>query len=268
MNHRIRAFLLGVAPLLAVTGAYGQTTSGYRYTFTFSGDGTDPVSGTTWAAGTRSRIDLDGQSDPQYILVDNAAHSVTLVYPERREYSIVSDTTFQRLVGTVLASLPVVNITLSDTQVSDTVLGAGETIAGHPTSRYQVTQAFTVSVGAFGFQAVGMRQRVTTQYWMARDLTLPSNPLVTFLAQLTTVLAQNDRDFAHRSAIALRPVARGTPLRVVVHSETKSGDKNEVTQKTQTLQVTSIAPARVDLSRFALPAGYTQKDPQFTGKIF
>jgi len=254
--------------LLAAFPLAAQTARGYRYTFTFSGDGTDPVSGTTWATGTRSRIDIDGQSDPQYILVDNAAHTVTLVYPDKKEYSVVSDTTFQRLVGNVLASLPVVNITLSDTQVSDTSLGGGETIAGHPTDRYQVTQAFTVSVGAFGFQAVGMRQRVTTQYWMARDLTLPSNPLVTLLAQLTTVLAQNDREFAHRSAIALRPVTRGTPLRVVVHSETKSGDKNEVTQKTQTLQVTSIAPATVDLSRFVLPEGYTQKDPQFTGKVF
>ena len=257
----IGALMLGV-PLSA------QTAAGYRYTFTFSGDGTDPVSGTTWASGERSRIDIDGQSDPQYILVDNAAHTVTLVYPDRKEYSVVSDTTFQRLVGTVLASLPVVNITLSDTQVSDTAFGRGDVIAGHPTDRYQVTQAFTVSVGAFGFQAVGMRQRVTTEYWMARDLRLPSNPLVTLLAQLTTVLAQSDRDFAHRSAIAMRPVVRGTPLRVVVHSETKSGDKNEVTEKTQTLQVTSIAPASVDLSRFALPAGYTQKDPQFTGKIF
>ncbi|HEX4633060.1 MAG TPA: hypothetical protein VH163_04460 [Gemmatimonadales bacterium] len=268
MKHRISAILLGAASLLASPLASGQTAPGYRYTFTFSGDGTDPVSGTTWAAGTRSRIDIDGQSDPQYILVDNAAHTVILVYPQRQEYSVVSDTTFQRLVGTVLASLPVVNITLSDAQVSDTTLGAGETIAGHPTDRYQVTQAFTVSVGAFGFQAVGMRQRVTTQYWLARDLKLPSNPLVTLLSQLTTVLAQSDRDFAHRSAMALRPVTRGTPLRVVVHSETKSGDKNEVTQKTQTLQVTSIAPATVDLSRFAVPAGYTQKDPQFTGKIF
>jgi len=257
----IGALMLGV-PLSA------QTAAGYRYTFTFSGDGTDPVSGTTWASGERSRIDIDGQSDPQYILVDNAAHTVTLVYPDRKEYSVVSDTTFQRLVGTVLASLPVVNITLSDTQVSDTAFGRGDVIAGHPTDRYQVTQAFTVSVGAFGFQAMGMRQRVTTEYWMARDLKLPSNPLVTLLAQLTTVLAQSDRDFAHRSAIAMRPVVRGTPLRVVVHSETKSAEKNEVTQKTQTLQVTSIAPASVDLSRFPLPAGYAQKHPQFTGKIF
>lgn len=263
--------LLGIVPLLLAAAASGQkagTAPGYRYTFTFSGDGTDPVSGTTWATGQRSRIDIDGQSDPQYILVDNAAHTVILVYPQRQEYSVVSDTTFQRLVGTVLASLPVVNITLSDTQVSDTALGAGETIAGHPTDRYQVTQGFTVSVGAFGFQAVGMRQRVTTEYWMARDLKLPSNPLVTLLSQLTTVLAQNDRDFAHRSAVALRPVTRGTPLRVVVHSESRTGDKGDVTSRTQTLQVVSIAPAQVDLSRFAVPAGYVQKDPHLNGKTF
>lgn len=268
MKRSVFTVLLGVALLLTAARASGQTARGYRYTFTFSGDGTDPVSGTTVAAGTRSRIDMDGRSDPQYILVDNAAHTVTLVYPERREYSVVTDTTFQRLVGSVLAALPVVSITLTDAQVSDTALGAGETIVGHPTDRYQVIQEFTVSFGALGFQAGGMHQRVTSEYWIARDLKLPANPLVTLLAQITTVLAQSDRDFAHKSAMALRPATRGTPLRVVVHSESKSGDKGEATSKTQTLQVTSIAPATVDLARFALPAGYTRKDPQLTGKLF
>jgi len=268
MKRWVSAGLLGIGLLLSASRASGQTARGYRYTFTFSGDGTDPVSGTTEAAGARSRIDMDGHSDPQYILVDNAAHTVTLIYPERREYSVVSDSTFQRLVGAVLAALPVVSINLTDGQVSDTVLGPGETIAGHPTDRFQVIQEFTVAFSAFGFQAGGMHQRVTSQYWIARDLNLPSNPLVTLLAQITTVLAQNDRDFAHKSAIALRPAARGTPLRVVVHSESKSTDKGQVTSKTQTLQVTSIAPAMIDLSRFVLPAGYTQKDPQLTGKIF
>lgn len=268
MNARLSAILLGSALLLAPPGAYGQTAPGYRYTFTFSGDGTDPVSGTTWSAGTRSRIDLNGTSDPQFILVDNATHTVTLVYPERREYSVLSDTGFQRLVGTVLAALPVVSISLSDAQVSDTSLGAGETIAGHPTDRYQVVQEFTVTMGAFGFQAAGLHQRVTSEYWLARDLRLPANPLVTLLAQLTTVLAQNDRDFAHRSAAALRPATRRTPLRIVVHSESRAGDKGEVTSRTQTLQVISIARAMVDLSRFAVPAGYTQKDPQINGKMF
>jgi hypothetical protein len=268
MKRWVSAVLFGLAPLLTASRASGQTARGYRYTFTFSGDGTDSVSGTTEAAGTRSRIDLNGRSDPQYILVDNAAHRVTLIYPERREYSVVSDTTFQRLVGSVLAALPVVSITLTDAQVSSQALGAGETIAGHPTDRYQVVQEFTVSFGAFGIQAGAMHQRVTSEYWIARDLELPANPLVTLLAQITTVLAQNDRDFAHKSAVALRPATRGTPLRVVVHSESKSGDKGEVTSKTQTLQVTSIAPATVDVSRFALPAGYTQKDPQLTGKVF
>ena len=268
MKRSVVTVLLCISPLLAASRASGQTARGYRYTFTYSGDGTDPVSGTTEAAGTRSRIDLDGHSDPQYILVDNATHRVTLIYPERKEYSVVSDTTFQRLVGSVLAALPVVSITLTGAQVSGHALGAGETIAGHPTDRYEVVQEFTVSFGAFGIQAGGMHQRVSSEYWIARDLHLPANPLVTLLAQITTVLAQSDREFAHQSAVALRPATRGTPLRVVVHSETKSGEKAEVTSRTQTLQVTSISPATVNLARFEVPAGYTQKDPQFTGKVF
>ena len=254
--------------LLAVCVGAAQAPNGYRYTFTVQGDGMDPVSGTTEALGSRSRIDMDGRSDPQIVLVDNAAHTVTMLYPDRREYSVVADTTFQRLVGTVLSSLPVVSIHLSDTDVSDSTLGPGETVAGHPTWRYQVRQAFTVNVSAFGYQAVGMRQRVTTQYWMARDLSLPANPLVTLLSQIMTVLAQSDREFAHRSAEALRPVARGTPLRIVIHSETRSGDKNDMESKTQTVQVVSIGRAAIDPHRFDIPAGYTRKDPEINGKMF
>ena len=245
-----------------------QTASGYRYTFAVTGDGVDRTTGTTIAAGTRTRIDVDGNADPQYVIVDNAAHTITMVYPDRREYSVVADTTFQRLVGNVLSALPAVSVRLTDARVSDSTLGSGDPVAGHPTSRYRVVQEYTVAVGAFGFQAAGFHQRVTTEYWLARDLRLPANPLVTLVAQITTILAQNDRDFAHRSAAALQPVARGTPLRIVVHTETKSGDKSEPTSKTQVLEVTTIARATLDLGRFAVPEGYTRKDPELTGKLF
>jgi len=256
------------APAPAPAPARAQTATGYRYTFTVTGDATDPASGTTVAAGDRTRIDFDGKTDPQYVIVDNRTHTITLVYPDRREYSVVADTTFQRLVGAVLAALPVVSVQLTGATVTDTTLGPGEPVAGHPTSRYEVVQDFTVSVGAFGFQAAGMHQRVTTEYWLARDLRLPANPLVTILSQVTTVLAQNDRDFAHRSAQALRPVARGTPLKMVIHTDTRTGSASGTTSKTTVLQVTSIARAAVPLSAFEVPAGYTRKEPQLTGKLF
>ena len=267
-----RTVIPGVlAALLALGGAGAagaQTAKGYRYTFSVTGDGTEAATGTTIAAGDRTRIDFDSAADPQFVIVDNRAHTITLVYPDRREYSVVADTTFQRLVGSILSALPVVSVQLTGASVTDTSLGAGEAVAGHPTARYQVVQEFTVSLGAFGFQAAGLHQRVTTEYWLARDLTLPANPLVTILSQVMTVLAQNDRDFAHRSAEALRPVAHGTPLRMVIHTETRSGDRGAATVKTTVLQVTSIARAAVDLARFEVPAGYTRKEPQLTGKLF
>lgn len=244
-----------------------QALAGYRYQFTTSGDGIDAITGTTQVAGTRARIDLDGRSDPQLILVDNASHTITLVYPAKREYSVIADTTFQRLVGSVLNALPAVTVRLSDATVTGTQLGAGEVVAGHPTSRYRLVQEFTVSLGAFGIQAARLHQRVTTEYWMATDLTLPANPLITFLAQITTVLAQTDRDFAHRTAEELRPVARGTPLKIVVHSESQE-EKGKTESKTQTLQVTSITRAQIDPAQFSVPDGYTRKDAQLTGKLF
>ena len=263
--------MVGVLGILAAAFAppapHPVVLSGYRYQFATSGEGIDAITGTTQVAGTQARIDMDGHSDPQFILVDNATHTITLVSPEKREYSVVADSTFQRLVGSVLNALPMVSVRLSGATVTGTRLGAGEAIAGHPTRRYQLVQDFTVTLGAFGIQAARNHQRVTTEYWMATDLVLPANPIITVLAQITTALAQTDRDFAHRTAEELRPVAQGTPLKITVHSESQD-DKGKTASKTETLQVTSIARATIDPAQFSVPDGFTRKDPQFTGKIF
>ncbi len=250
------AAALGAAPTAAA-----QSTSGYRYLFQMTGAGSDDLHGVTEVLGAAARVDLERQgSDSQYFLVSNAGRTITIVHPETREYSVVDDTTFERLVGSVLHAMPIVDIRVTSSSVTSDALGAGAAIAGHPTTGYRVTQDFTVAVGAFGVTASTIHQRVTTDYWIATDLTLPHNPLITLLSQVETVLAQTDRTFAHKTEQALRPFATGTPLKILVRSET-TGDDGKTDAKTQVLEVSSVTRATVDPRRLALPAGFTRKEP-------
>ena len=65
---------------------------------------------------------------------------------------------------------------------------------------------------------------------------------------------------------ALRPFATGTPLKIVVRSET-TGDDGKTDEKTQVLEVSSVTRTTVDARRLALPAGYTRKDPGMNVKF-
>lgn len=253
-------FLL-LATLAAAPLAAAQSATGYRYLFQMTGAGNDDLHGVTEVLGPAARVDLERQgSDSQYFLVSNAGRTITIVHPETREFSVVDDTTFERLVGSVLHAMPVVDIHVTGSSVTSNPLGAGSPIAGHPTTGYRVIQDFSVAVGAFGVTASTIHQRVTTDYWLATDLSLPHNPLITLLSQIETVLAQTDRNFAHQTEAALRPVATGTPLKIVIRSET-TGDDGKTDEKTQVLEVSSVTRAAVDPRRLALPAGYTRKDP-------
>ncbi len=248
------------AGLLAAASLPAQGLPGYRYRFEMTEEGGKRVTGRTEVAGSRARIDLDrDDSSGDYLLLSNDGHTVTIVHTARREYSVVDDTTFQRIVGTALRAVPFLSIRVGDAQVDTERLGAGEPLLGHPTERYRLTQDFTVSVGAMGVHGTTVHQRVVTEYWVASDLALPHNPLIAFVSQLETALAQTDRRFAHRTEEALRPLVRSTALRVVVHAESRDED-GKVERKTRTLALTALERSTVDAARLAVPAGYTRRD--------
>lgn len=262
MMLRTPLVALGAA-LVPLAGA-AQRAPGYIYEFRVTG-GDAPATGTTQVVGDRARVDFaDGSG--QYFLITAGGHRITVVNTERHEYSVLDDSTFDRLVGQTLNALPMLNIALSGVRVDGDTLGAGGPILGHPTDHYRLTQEFTLTIGAFGITGQRTHNTVVTDYWLARDLNLPHNPVVGMLARLTTVLAQADRDFAHRTAEALRPVAERTPLRIEVRSTADQGN-GKVRVQSQAIEVTSLERARVDTTRFRVPDGYTETQPNFNLRL-
>src|SRR5439155_824705 len=145
-------------------------------------------------------------------LLLNGGHTVATVHTDRREYEMVDDTTFQRLIGAALDAMGnLVTLHLADVKIETQSLGAGDSIAGYATRRFRLLQEYSVSIGAMGFTAANQHHVVVTDFWVSPDLRLPPNPLLELLATVETALAQRNEDFVHRSAAARVLVACSEP---------------------------------------------------------
>ncbi|HEV8263718.1 MAG TPA: hypothetical protein VGQ06_02125 [Gemmatimonadales bacterium] len=268
ISPRLAPAFLGLA--FAASPAAAQAVQGQRYTLRMTSEGASEIIATVREGNGRARIDFErSHGGPEsYILVNHGTGTVVFVRPEEREYTVVDDTTFERIVGKALRMVTqsgVVQVQLRDVRITPERLGAGEPIAGRPTQRYRLTQEYRAYVGAFGI--VGdepVHQTVVTEYWVSPRLSLPRNPLVELLAGVETALAQKSASFVHRSAAARDSLFRGMPLRIVVTARSGSGDEPT---KERRIEVTDLGPAELDPAIWTIPRGYKQRQGDFSFEI-
>ncbi len=271
MSTPPRAALLLSVALAAASAVSAQTVQGRRYALRMSSGGERELVATVREAGGRARIDVDRPHEPGpggYILVTDGGRTLILVHPEEREYSVVDDTTFERIVGKalrVVTQTGVLQVQVRDVKIVPERLGPGEAIAGHPTQHYRLTQDYTAFVGAFGIVSdEPIHKTVVTDYWVAPDVPLARNPLLELLAGVETALAQRSAAFVSRSAAARDSLFRGTPLRVVITARSSSGDD---AVKERRIEITDVAPAALDPAIWAIPQGYTRRQSDFSFDI-
>lgn len=271
-----RAFRSVAAVALAITlsplpsSIAAQTVQGQRYVLRMTTGGDRELIATVREGGGRARIDFERSEDGAsgYLIVSDGARTVTLVHPDKREYSVVDDTTFERIIGKalrVVAQIGVLQVQLRDVRIQGERLGAGETIAGYATRHYRITQDYRAYVGAFGI--VGdepIHQVVVSEYWVSPGLPLTRNPLLELLAGVETALAQRNTSFVTRSAATRDSLFRGTPLRVVVTARASRGDD---TVKERRIEITDVAQVPLDASIWAIPSGYTRRQSDFSFDI-
>ena len=257
--HRL-AFAAALLPFAAgPAAATAQTLPGYRYDIRMSADAGDRVTGHVRDAGDRARIDFDGHDEAagSYLLLLDGGHRVLAVHPREREYSVVDDTTLERIVGIALHAVSgtgLVRFRLNDVAIVPQRLADGDTVAGRSTRHYRLTQEYTVAVRALGLGGDDIHQTVVTDYWVDPSLRLLRNPLLELLATLETALAQQDTAFVRVSAAARRALFSGVPLRVVVRHS--SGDD---AGGIRTLAVDGLARETFDAAAFQVPAGYRRR---------
>lgn len=269
-SPRLASSLLGLALTAVPSSLIGQSVPGQRYTLRMTADGESEVVATVREGNGRTRMDFERSRNGHdgYVLVNHAGRTVIFVRPDEREYTVVDDTTFERIVGKALrlvAQTGVVQVQVRDVKIVPERLGPGEPIAGHPTQRYRLTQEYSAFVGAFGI--VGdepIRRIVVTEYWVSPRVALARNPLVELLAGVETALAQRSAAFVRRSAAVRDSLFRGTALRIVVTARAPDSDE---AVKERRIEITDLAAATFDPSIWTVPSGYRQRQGDFSFEI-
>lgn len=252
-------------PLVAL--ALLQGVPGHRYTFRMTSEHDDPIVGTVREDGRSARIDFETRRprDREFLLVREG--TVIAVHPDEGEYSIMEDSTFERIAGVGLqaaSDVGVVRFRVRDARIVPERLGPGDSIAGLPTRRLRLTEEFSVDVRAFGIRGDAVRMRVVTDFWVTTGPVLVHNPLIDMLSRLGSVLGQSDPAFARRQRAARRALLTGTPLKIVVTTWTSDRDEHDRGPEVQTIAITDLTRTRVDPAMFRIPDGLTRREGEFS----
>jgi hypothetical protein len=211
-----------------------------------------------FAAG-RGRLDVvDGGVESlfakgDYVLFDST--DLVIVHPATREFIALPQDAASRRMDQLQARG--MKLSISDVKVSMDSVPGTDTVAGHPTRRFRMTTAFTMTVDAGALQ-----QRLTTEsvtdYWTATVPGLPGNPLLRANgfsgSPATTGMF---KDLSSRIDSAAAQLGNAVALRTVTSSRLTQGPESTL-QMQQTSEVSDIKNREIDESLLLLPPGYKQ----------
>jgi hypothetical protein len=249
-----------------------------RYQFTMVTAEEKASRGTMLVLGDRARIDVEKGSEARvarggarvtassdgghdWFLLSEGGRRIAIVDDDEEQYSEMDAATFTGIIGTVMRAVDTfMTMEVEQPTVSVERLGDGGTVAGKRTERWAVVQEFTTNVGMLGKTQREMH-RVVTDYWIARGLELPDNPLWELVTRGETALAQADKGYVARVARARGALPKGAALRIVVTSASSELPNGTVkAPKVQRLEITDISTVTANRALFEVPRGYEKKD--------
>jgi hypothetical protein len=249
-----RRVFTGVLVACVVHAASGQSVrEGWTVTMRMSSDsGGGPPRTTTMrmqTSGQHVRIEMLGGAAAKvtgsgYMLATAGDSSLTTVTPARRTSMTMSS-------GLGRDAMPRVEATEAKVDRVEK-LGPGETLLGHATTRYRITESWTTKV-ALANDSCARHVTRTAEMWIATDVDLTGA-----LEQVAKALGRSgpvDNTDALRSARSER-MPKGTALRTVA----KSSDASGAAQKTNTTEIVELTHAALDTMLFVVPADYQRID--------
>lgn len=248
------ALLVSCASTLTLAA---QAPTGLRYEFTTAGDKGEPGAGTGYVLGDTSRMEMPGSGGEYLVMKPGHLYSV---HPDKREYSDSPPEALTDIIGKALrATQLIVRFELSDATVTTQDLGEGDVVAGQPTRHFRLVQRFAVTVHPLIIGSTDEppeANEIVTDYWVAKNLKLPRNPLVELIASAPSAIAQQDRAFARKSSGVRDSLFTGMPLKIKVTTR-KKGEHPKVDE---TFEVTTLTRTAVSHSQFEIPPGYRRTD--------
>jgi len=265
---------LAVATTALTPAARALLVPGQSYTFTmtsaesnegFSAAGKVLTSyvGKVQMAGDRARIDFSevkGASPAMgkdgYLLVHDGGATMYMVDTKEKQYMKIDAKALGGMMSSVSAMTGgFMKIEVTKPSMSVRKLGAGEPIAGYATEKWEVAQAYTMSMKTFGFGSTTTEENTAT-LWLAPQLkaTELMNPFMDMARNVGAMFEGN----TEWEQVVTGP-SRELPEAAVLKMESRSkstADKGKPQYATNTMEVTNWTRGDVNASALEVPAGF------------
>lgn len=259
------AFTPAVRALLVpgMTYSFKMSTAESDESYSAAGKVLTQSVGKVQVAGDRGRIDFAEVKGPSpvmgkdgYILVHDGGATMYMVDTKQKQYTKID----AKALGGMFSSLTsmtggLMKIEVKNPSMSVRKLGAGESIIGYATEKWELKQAYTMSVKTFGFGTTTTNESTTTM-WMAPDLKAADlmNPFMDMARNLGGMFEGN-KEWEEIVNGPARELPQTAALKV--HSQQKTTDeKGKAQYSLSTMEVTEWTRGDVSASALEIPAGY------------
>jgi len=247
-----------------LTYEFLMSTSESDESFASAGKTLTKSLGKVQMAGDKARIDFAEVKGPSpvmgkdgYVLVHEGGNVMYMVDTKEKQYMKMD----VKALGSMFSSLTsmtggLMKIDVKDASMSVKKLGAGETMLGYATEKWEMNQAYTMSIKTFGFGSTS-RTESTTTVWMAPQLKASElmNPFLDMGRNMASMFDGN----AEWKKVVTGPMNELPQVASLkMRSTTKtSAEKGKAQYSVSEMQVTNWKKGDVSAAALELPSGYT-----------
>lgn len=210
------------------------------------------ISGSAQAEGERFRMSIargDGFTfaDNSFVISHDGGKTLLVGDPASKTYYQLDLGAASGSAASLFKQLGFLNFRITDPKVTSRDLGKGETIAGYPTQRNQVSSSFAMSVGS-GTQGMKIGISMSTDSWVT-DRIPAALTNVLQKQNIATGIPEIDKMIAAHSANA-----KGFPLKQVTTLRIEQNGRTN--ESVTTTMIRNVAQKTFAVTDFALPSGY------------
>jgi hypothetical protein len=268
------AFALAAATTAFTPAARALFVPGQTYTFRMSAAESDEsfaaagkvltaYTGKVRIAGDKSRIDFSDVKGPSpamgkdgYMLLHDGGATMYMVDTKEKQYMKID----AKALGSAMSSLTsmgggLMKIEVKNPSMSVRKLGAGESILGYSTEKWELKQGYTMSIKTFGFGTTTTEESTTT-LWMAPQLKTSElmNPFLDMARNLGSMFEGN-KEWEQVVMGPSRELPQAAALKM--HSMSKStSDKGKPQYSISTMEVVDWSKGDVSAADLELPKGF------------
>ncbi len=259
------AFTPSVRALIVpgITYEFKISTSESDESFSAAGKTLTQSLGKVQIAGDKARIDFGEVKGPSpmmnkdgYMLVHGGGNMIYMVNTKEKQYMKMDP----KALGSMFSSLTsmtggMMKIDVSDASMQVRKVGAGESLLGYNTEQWEIDQAYTMKINAFGFGSTTKNESKTT-LWIAPELKASElmNPFLDMGRNMASMFEGNkewekvvtgpSKELPQAAALKMRSTQKTTD------------DKNRTQYSISTMEVTKWTKGDVAAAQLELPSGY------------